>query len=170
MATRFKIGIHMLDREERYQRFSKSTDIRQVLNELPTDKRHVKEPRERLQCHTHVDNNEKNIFKRVTRPNLSGVSLTVTVSVAFKNGIRVGYDGSCFNAHFSLLPFISLQVCTLHMKCIVHVNAMLTIMVLYKPYSLYTKILLLYMIIVKECCAFNVFTIVEVIITILDDT
>jgi len=39
LATWFKIGMHLLNREKRCKAFPKSTDIIQVFNELPTDKR-----------------------------------------------------------------------------------------------------------------------------------
>ena len=40
LATRFKIGVHLL-KEIRFNAFPKSIDIKQVLNELPTDKIHI---------------------------------------------------------------------------------------------------------------------------------
>jgi len=43
--------------------FPRSTDIIQVLNELPTDKRH-KVPQDRLLCPTHVDNKIKTAFRK----------------------------------------------------------------------------------------------------------
>ena len=47
LATQFKIGIYMLNREKR-NIFPRSTDIIQVLNTLPTDKRHIKVPLDKL--------------------------------------------------------------------------------------------------------------------------
>ena len=41
LATWFKIGMYLLDREKRLNVFPRSTNIIQVLNELPTDKRHI---------------------------------------------------------------------------------------------------------------------------------
>jgi len=38
-------------------------DIIEVLNELPTDKRHNKVPQDRLLCHTHVDKKHKQVFE-----------------------------------------------------------------------------------------------------------
>jgi len=40
--------MHLLKREKRCNAFSGSTDIIQVFNELPTNKRHIKVPQERL--------------------------------------------------------------------------------------------------------------------------
>jgi len=41
LATQFKIGMYLLNRENVTNAFPRSTDIIQVLNELPTDKRHI---------------------------------------------------------------------------------------------------------------------------------
>jgi len=59
----------------------RTTDIVQVLNELPTDKRHIKAPEDRLLCNTHADNKKKQVFEKkkfrcVTRPDLSEVPLS----------------------------------------------------------------------------------------------
>ena len=49
--------------------FPKSTYIKQVLIELPTNKRHIKVPKYRTLCPTYVDNkNKQNPIKSVTRP------------------------------------------------------------------------------------------------------
>jgi len=40
LATRFKIGMYLLIRKSVTNAFLRSTDVIQVLNELPTDKRH----------------------------------------------------------------------------------------------------------------------------------
>jgi len=42
--------------------FPKSTDIQHVLNEWPTDIRHINEPQDRLLCPTYVDNKKKQVF------------------------------------------------------------------------------------------------------------
>ena len=63
LTTQFKIGMYLLYREKRWNTFLRSTDIIQVLNELPTDKRHIKEPQDRLLCPTHVDNKKKQFSK-----------------------------------------------------------------------------------------------------------
>jgi len=39
LATGFKIGMYLLNREKRLNAFPRSTDIIQVLNELPIDKK-----------------------------------------------------------------------------------------------------------------------------------
>ena len=41
LATQFKIGMHLLNRESVTNACPISTDKIQVLNELPTDKRHI---------------------------------------------------------------------------------------------------------------------------------
>jgi len=84
LATQFKIRMYLLNRESVTYAFPRSTDIKQVLNELPTDKRHIKVPQDRLICPTHVNNKEKQVFetipyKCVTRPDLSVVPL-ITMS------------------------------------------------------------------------------------------
>jgi len=57
LATGFKIGMYLLNRESVTNAFSRPTDILiQVLNELQTDKRHIKVLQDRLLCPTHVDN------------------------------------------------------------------------------------------------------------------
>jgi len=61
LATRFKIGMYLLNREKRNV-FPRSTDIIQVLNELPTDKRHVKVPQD---CSAlHMLTTEKTSFQK----------------------------------------------------------------------------------------------------------
>jgi len=45
--------------------FPRSTDIIQVLNELPTDKIHIKVPQDRLLCPTHVDNKKVQLFEKL---------------------------------------------------------------------------------------------------------
>jgi len=42
-----------------WTRFSKINILIQVVNELWTDKRHIKVPQKRLRCTTHVDNKKK---------------------------------------------------------------------------------------------------------------
>ena len=44
---------------------SRSKNIIQVLNELPTDKRHIKVPQGKLLCPPHVDNKKKNRFSKI---------------------------------------------------------------------------------------------------------
>ena len=61
LATRFTIGMHLLNREKRYA-FSRLTDIIQVFNSLPTDKIYIKVRQDRLLCPTYVDNKKKNRF------------------------------------------------------------------------------------------------------------
>jgi len=43
LASRFKMVIYLLNREKRCNAFPRSTDKIQVLNELPTNIRHIKE-------------------------------------------------------------------------------------------------------------------------------
>jgi len=64
LATRFKIGMYLLNREKRCNAFPRSTNII-VQNQLPTDKRHIKVPQDRLLCPTHVVDNKrkKQVFK-----------------------------------------------------------------------------------------------------------
>ena len=71
LATRFKIGMYLLYREKCLRAFPRSTDIIQVLNELPTEKRHtlykcIKVPQNRLLCPTHVDNKKKRVLHNQT--------------------------------------------------------------------------------------------------------
>jgi len=78
LATRFQIKIYLLNRKNVANAFPRSTYIMQALNKLPTDRRHIKVPHDRLLCHTHVYNKnkqnfQKNIFKCDTRPDLIGV-------------------------------------------------------------------------------------------------
>jgi len=56
LATRFKIGIFLLNREKVTNAFPRSTYVIPVLNELPTDKRRTYVPQDRQLCQTHVDN------------------------------------------------------------------------------------------------------------------
>ena len=63
LATRFKIGMYLLNWKSVTNAFPRSTYIIQVLNELPIYKRHIKVPQDRLLCHTHVDN-KKNRFSK----------------------------------------------------------------------------------------------------------
>ena len=63
MGNWFKIGMYLLNREKRCYAFPRSTDIIQVLNDLPTDKRHIKEPQDRQLCLTHIDNKKKTFSK-----------------------------------------------------------------------------------------------------------
>ena len=55
-----KIGMYLLNREKRYKGFSSSTDIIQVLNELPTDKRHIRVPQDLT--YTHRQQEKKQVF------------------------------------------------------------------------------------------------------------
>jgi len=69
-----------LNREKCVNAFPRSTDMIQVLNELPSDKRHIKVPQDTLLCPTHVNNKIKLVFENilfrcVTRPDLSVVPL-----------------------------------------------------------------------------------------------
>jgi len=64
LATQFNIGMYVLNGENHYWRFSESTDIIQVLNELPTNERHIKVPQDRLLCPTHIDNKKKRFLKK----------------------------------------------------------------------------------------------------------
>ena len=55
---------------------------------MPTDERHIKVPQDRLLCPPHVDNKkkqvfEKNLFKCVTRPDLTEVPLYIKPSYIF---------------------------------------------------------------------------------------
>ena len=74
--------MYLLNREKGLNTFLRSTDIHviQVLNELPTNKRHIKFPQDRLLCPTHFDNKKKQVCenflcKCVTCPYLNGVPL-----------------------------------------------------------------------------------------------
>jgi len=64
LASRFKIGMYLLNREKRWHAFPRSTDLIKVLNKLPTDKRHIKVPQDRLLCPTHVDNKKQQVFEK----------------------------------------------------------------------------------------------------------
>jgi len=78
LATWFKIGMYLLDREKRLNVFPRSTNIIQVLNELLTDKRHIKVSQNTAMPYTHQEQEETVGFfliKCVTRPDLSGVPL-----------------------------------------------------------------------------------------------
>jgi len=44
LATRFRIGMYLLNREKHCKAFPRSIDIIQVFNLLPTDQRHIKVP------------------------------------------------------------------------------------------------------------------------------
>jgi len=44
LEIRFKIGMYLLNRKSVTNPFPRSTGIIQILNELPTDKRHIKGP------------------------------------------------------------------------------------------------------------------------------
>ena len=46
LATWFKIGMYLLDGSKPCKAFPRSTDIIQVLNELPADRRHIKVPQD----------------------------------------------------------------------------------------------------------------------------
>jgi len=65
LATRFKIGMYLLYRKSVTYAFPRSADIIQVLNELPTDKGHIKVPQDILLCPAHVDNKKKQIFEKI---------------------------------------------------------------------------------------------------------
>jgi len=82
LETRHKTGKYLWNRENVTKVFPRSSYRIQVLNEFPTDKRHIKVPQDRLLCSTHVDNKKKQAFQNflcVTRPDLSGVPLTVKI-------------------------------------------------------------------------------------------
>ena len=88
LATRFKIRMYLLNWKSVTNAFPRWKDIKQVLNELPTNKRPIKVPQDRLLCPTHVDNKNKQVFKKillrcVTRPDLSGVPLTIPVWISW---------------------------------------------------------------------------------------
>ena len=55
LATSFKIGMYLLGREKRLNAFPRSTNIIQVLNELPTDKRHIKVSQNTAMPYTHQE-------------------------------------------------------------------------------------------------------------------
>ena len=77
-ATWCKIGMYMVNRKTLFPR---STNIIQVSNEFPTDKRHTKVPQDYYAQHTSTTRKnqvfEKNNVKCVTRPDLTGVPLKV---------------------------------------------------------------------------------------------
>jgi len=82
LETRYKTGKYLWNRENVTKVFPRSSYRIQVLNEFPTDKRHIKVPQDRLLCSTHVDNKKKQAFENflcVTRPDLSGVPLRVKI-------------------------------------------------------------------------------------------
>ena len=62
-ATPFEIDMYLLNREKRCNAFPRSTYIVEVLNELPTKKRHIKVPQQRQLCPIHVDNKKKQVFE-----------------------------------------------------------------------------------------------------------
>jgi len=65
LATQFKIGMYLLNSEKRLNAFPRSTDIIKVLNELPTDKRHIKLRYHKIDCLLiHVDNKRKKFSKK----------------------------------------------------------------------------------------------------------
>ena len=66
LVTRFKIGMYLLNWKKHLNAFPRSTDIIQVLNELVTDKRHIKVPQDRLLCPSHADNKKKNRFSTIS--------------------------------------------------------------------------------------------------------
>ena len=76
------IGMYLWNKDKRLNAFPRSTDIIQVLNELPTDTKHIKVPQDILRCHTHVENKKTRFLKifflsvLITRSDLSGVPLT----------------------------------------------------------------------------------------------
>jgi len=77
LVTRFK--------NWRLNAFPCSTDIIQVLIELPTDKRHIRVQHDRLLCLTHVDNKKKQVFENfllstchTTRPQWSPLKIIKT--------------------------------------------------------------------------------------------
>ena len=49
---------------KRCNAFQKTTDIKQVLNESPTNKRHVNVPQDSLLCPIHVNNKKKTGFQK----------------------------------------------------------------------------------------------------------
>jgi len=49
---------------ERCNAFSTSTDIIQVLNELPTEKRHIEVSQDKMLCPIHMDNKKKTGFQK----------------------------------------------------------------------------------------------------------
>jgi len=66
LATQIKVGMSLLNREKRYNAFPRSTDITEVLNELLTDKSHIKVPQDRLLCPAHIDNKKKTGFRKLS--------------------------------------------------------------------------------------------------------
>ena len=69
LATQFKIRMYQLNREKRCNAFPRSTDIIQILNKLPTDKRHIKVSQDRqLHTSTKMKVFENVIVKCVTIP------------------------------------------------------------------------------------------------------
>jgi len=60
--------MYALDREKRCNAFPRSTDIIQVFNELPTDKKRIKVPQDKLLCPTHADNKHVLYVCYTTRP------------------------------------------------------------------------------------------------------
>ena len=63
LQFRFKIGMHLLNREKRCNAFTRSTYTLQVLNKFPTDKIHIRVPQNSLLCPTHVDNKKNDVFE-----------------------------------------------------------------------------------------------------------
>ena len=81
------------------QRFPKSTYIIKVLNELPSDKRHIKVP--------HVENEKKQVFenflfKCVTRPDISGVPLRLVGNRYHHKSVSYEQKMALLKRHFLL--------------------------------------------------------------------
>ena len=84
------LSIWQLEQRKSCNAFPWPTDVIQVLNELPTDKRHIGCHRHRLLCPTHAGSKKKqvfetNLFKCLTRPDLSGVPLNVSTLQTIEN-------------------------------------------------------------------------------------
>jgi len=88
LATRFKIGMYLLNREKCCKAFPRSTDIKRDFKKLPTDERHIKVPQDCYALHTSTKTGmpytrrqqeksrfSKNSFMCVTQIDLSVVPL-----------------------------------------------------------------------------------------------
>jgi len=67
----------LLDRKKHLNAFSRSTNIIQVWNELPTDKRHITVSQNTAMPYTHQEQEKTGFWKIkcVTQPDLCGVPL-----------------------------------------------------------------------------------------------
>jgi len=119
--------MYLLNRKNRNNAFPRSTNIIQVLNELPTDKRHIKVPQDRLLCPTHINNKKKQVFllKCVTQPDLSRVPFLQLVIYTISVWHQFAFYNNVYYSN-------SLAVCKViaGMKIVIHIS----------PKSLYRRL------------------------------